>query len=95
MVQLGSQAGDTSPSGASRDLSPDPPQPGMRGLQPGPTLLVPFQVIWPVICLPSGLCQPTAREGSGLSNGPEARELSQSQTCWLYNPLQPPNDDNM
>lgn len=67
----------------------------MRGLQPGPTLLVPFQVICAVLCLPSGLCQPTAREGSGLSNGPEARELSQPQTCWLYNPLQPPNDDNM
>ena len=49
----------------------------------------------PVLCPPAsspsrGPCQPKAGEGSGLSDGPEARELSRPQTCWVYNRLMSP-----
>lgn len=93
VARLGSQAGETPPCQGHPGTCPsDPPIRGMRGLQPGPTLLVPFQVIWPVLCPPNGLCQPTAREGSGLSNGPRGRALSPRPAGFitLYNLLMRP-----
>lgn len=49
----------------------------------------PVLCLWPP-ALPGDHASPRPGESSGLSNGPEAPELSRPQTCWVYNLLMSP-----